>query len=225
MKKNNKILKRLTAAVLCMGMLFTMGACGDKAEENTTAAGAATEKANGEKVTLTVLAAASLTDVCNELTAAYNAKYPDVELSFSFAGSGALQTQIEEGAPADVFISAANKQMNALKEKIFLLENGYNDMACELSKLAVAEVVSKSTGQNVHDGYCTEIDRTENTITFQFFIGSDHRSLLQTTRYDVYQRSMRIVKEYFADIDTKKGFLNIDQSWAKEALRRYKTSD
>ncbi len=115
--------------------------------------------------------------------------------------------------------------VNALKEKIFLLENGYNDMACELSKLAVAEVVSKSTGQNVHDGYCTEIDRTENTITFQFFIGSDHRSLLQTTRYDVYQRSMRIVKEYFADIDMKKGFLNIDQSWAKEALRRYKTSD
>ena len=52
MKKNNKIVKRLTAAVLCMGMLFTMGACGDKAEENTTAAGATTEKANGEKVTL-----------------------------------------------------------------------------------------------------------------------------------------------------------------------------
>ena len=122
MKKNNKILKRLTAAVLCMGMLFTMGACGDKAEENTTAAGAATEKANGEKVTLTVLAAASLTDVCNELTAAYNAKYPNVELNFSFAGSGALQTQIEEGAPADVFISAANKQMNALKEKGLILE-------------------------------------------------------------------------------------------------------
>lgn len=116
--------------------------------------------------------------------------------------------------------------VNSFKEKIILLENHYNDAAVELAKLAVSEVVAKSTGQNVYEGYCTEIDKSENIISFQFFIGGNRRSYLQTTRFDVYNRSMAIVKECFSDIDKKHtGFLNIDRSWAKEALRRYKNSD
>lgn len=116
-------------------------------------------------------------------------------------------------------------EVNTMKEKIVLLEEHYNDMAVELAKLAVAEVVSKSTGQNVYEGYCTDINKSENTISFQFFIGGDHRSYFQTTRFDVYHRSYSIVKDYFPDVDKKKGFLNIDRAWAKEALKRYKNSD
>ena len=112
--------------------------------------------------------------------------------------------------------------INALKEKIFLLEGGHSDLAVELSKLAVAEVVSKSTGQNVYEGYCTEINKEENSISFQFFLGEDH---LQTTRYDVYKRSLGIVRQYFNETDKKKGFLNINRSWAREALKRYKTTE
>lgn len=115
-------------------------------------------------------------------------------------------------------------ELNAMKEKIVLFEGKYNDMAIELSKLAVAEVVGKSTGQNVYEGYCTDIDKSGNSICFQFFIGGEHRTYIQTTRFDVYNRSLSIVKESFSDIEKKKGFLNIDRSWAKEALRRYKNS-
>ena len=49
--------------------------------------------------------AASLTDVCDELKAEYEAEHENVTLTFSYGGSGALQAQIEEGAPADIFIS------------------------------------------------------------------------------------------------------------------------
>ena len=49
---------------------------------------------------LTILAAASLTDVCNEIKTEYEAAHPNVTLNFSYGASGALQTQIEEGAPA-----------------------------------------------------------------------------------------------------------------------------
>ncbi len=70
-----------------------------------------------EKTELTVLAAASLTDVCGELEAMYEKEHPGVDLVFSFGASGALQTQIEEGAPADLFFSASTKQMDALKEE------------------------------------------------------------------------------------------------------------
>ena len=66
---------------------------------------------------VTILAAASLTDVCTELEGMYEEQHPGVSLVFSYGSSGALQAQIEEGAPADMFISASAKQMDALSEK------------------------------------------------------------------------------------------------------------
>lgn len=81
-----------------------------------------------QKTDLTILAAASLTDVCAELKTAYEAENKNVNLLFSFGGSGALQAQIEAGAPADMFISAALKQMNALNEKGFMDESSVKNL-------------------------------------------------------------------------------------------------
>ena len=106
-----------------------------------------------------------------------------------------------------------------------IFEKGFDDASLELAKLAVSEVVGKSTGQTVYEGYCTEIDRSDNVLSFQFFIGGKKRPYMQTTRFDVYKKSSDIVKEYFPDINKQSGFLNIDRSWAKEALRKYKDSD
>jgi molybdate transport system substrate-binding protein len=53
----------------------------------------------------------------------YNQKQPNIKLTYNFGSSGSLQRQIEQGAPIDVFISAANKQMNALEKKGLLLNN------------------------------------------------------------------------------------------------------
>lgn len=77
---------------------------------------------------LVVLAAASLTDVCAELKAAYEVKNPSVTLIFSFGGSGALQAQIESGAPADMFLSAATKQMNALEKQNLMAEGSVRNL-------------------------------------------------------------------------------------------------
>lgn len=93
-----------TIMALCMSA-FVFGCSAETAE---TAA---------ENKTINVLAAASLTDVLGELETSYEAAHPNIDLVISYAGSGALQTQIEEGAPADIFISAANKQMNALNDE------------------------------------------------------------------------------------------------------------
>lgn len=64
--------------------------------------------------TLNVFAAASLTEAFTEIGAAFEAANPGVTVTFNFAGSQALRTQIEEGAPADVFASANTKEMDAL---------------------------------------------------------------------------------------------------------------
>ncbi|MBU5313012.1 molybdate ABC transporter substrate-binding protein [Tissierella carlieri] len=75
-----------------------------------------------EPVELLISAAASLTDVLGELAEVYKTVEPETTLTFTFGGSGALQTQIEEGAPVDVFMSAAQKQMNALEEGGHILD-------------------------------------------------------------------------------------------------------
>lgn len=113
---------------------------------------------------------------------------------------------------------------NSMKEKIILFENGINDMAIELTKFAVSEVVAKSTGLSVSAGYFSSMDNEQNSIGFQFFVGSDCRSYLQTTRLEVYNRSLEIVQKYFPNENKQNGFLNIDRNWAKDALRKYKNS-
>ncbi|MXZ31686.1 MAG: molybdate ABC transporter substrate-binding protein [Acidimicrobiia bacterium] len=55
---------------------------------------------------VTVFAASSLTDVFGDIAAAFEAARPDVEVTLQFAGSSRLATQINAGAPADVFASA-----------------------------------------------------------------------------------------------------------------------
>jgi molybdate transport system substrate-binding protein len=64
--------------------------------------------------TLNVFAAASLTDAFTEIGKDFEAANRDVTVTLNFAGSQALRTQIEEGAPADVFASASSKEMDTL---------------------------------------------------------------------------------------------------------------
>jgi molybdate transport system substrate-binding protein len=64
-----------------------------------------------------VSAAASLADVLKELQPAYEAQHPEVRLKLNFGSSGALQQQIEQGAPADLFIAAAAAPMASLVQK------------------------------------------------------------------------------------------------------------
>lgn len=67
--------------------------------------------------TLRVFAAASLSEAFQDLGALYRSQNPGQEVEFNFAGSQILRTQIEEGASADVFVSADHVHMDALKAK------------------------------------------------------------------------------------------------------------
>lgn len=69
-----------------------------------------------EDVELVVFAAASLTETFEQIATLFEAANPGVKVIFTFDSSGTLKTQIEEGAVADVFVSAAQKQMNQLED-------------------------------------------------------------------------------------------------------------
>jgi molybdate transport system substrate-binding protein len=73
-----------------------------------------TAQTNGE---ITVSAAISLKDSLDEIGRKYEQTHPGAKISFNYGGSGTLQRQIEQGAPVDIFFSAAEKQMDDLQAK------------------------------------------------------------------------------------------------------------
>ena len=93
-------------------LLFSLAVAGCTSSENGDKA-----QENASQKEVYIVAAASMTDAVKEIGANYEKQHPDVKLMYNFGSSGALQSQIEQGAPADVFISAAQKQMNALEEE------------------------------------------------------------------------------------------------------------
>lgn len=78
------------------------------------AAGMCMSAAAEEEVELIVFAAASMTETLTEIADMYKEVAPEVTLTYNFDSSGTLKTQIQEGADCDLFISAAQKQMNQL---------------------------------------------------------------------------------------------------------------
>lgn len=126
-----------TALVAATTFLLTgCGGKGDSASIPSEAASAvsvtSTSVQDNEPVTIMVAAAASLEySFKDELIPMFEAEYPWITVEGTYDSSGKLQTQIEEGLQADIFMSAAPKQMNALVEKdmvekdsvINLLEN------------------------------------------------------------------------------------------------------
>lgn len=69
------------------------------------------------KSDLTISAAASLKNALDEVKTMYLEQKPNARVSITYGGSGALQQQIEQGAPVDLFLSAAASNMNTLKNK------------------------------------------------------------------------------------------------------------
>ncbi|MDE3724980.1 molybdate ABC transporter substrate-binding protein [Nocardiopsis sp. N85] len=103
--------RRLGAALTAAALALT--ACGSEDTGPDTDAGVAEGDLTGR---LTVFAAASLTDVFEELAEEFEARDPGAEVVFNFAGSGELATQINSGAPADVFAAADTSTMDQVVE-------------------------------------------------------------------------------------------------------------
>jgi molybdate transport system substrate-binding protein len=110
------MVRRTAFAALAAVAALTFAACGDDspAASSGSASSSSTSTVSGR---ITVLAAASLTGTFTQLGKDFEAAHPGVKVTFSFAGSSALAKQINEGAPADVFASAAPKNMDDVEEK------------------------------------------------------------------------------------------------------------
>ena len=111
-ERKDDMKKKVLALVITMVMVFALAACG----------GSSSEEATSEKTTVNVFAAASLSAVMADFEASYEEANPNVDIVVNADSSGALLTQIQEGAPCDVFFSAAQKQMDELEGTDMVVE-------------------------------------------------------------------------------------------------------
>ncbi len=112
---------------------------------------------------------------------------------------------------------------NAFKEKIFIFESGLDDMAVELTKIAIGQTVSKKlNGVAVENGYLSMYDRESNTMGFTYFTGEERTPYVQTARLEIYSKSKEIVDQFAVKDKKLRGFVNIDREWAENVLYRYK---
>ncbi|QBI55912.1 molybdate ABC transporter substrate-binding protein [Streptomonospora litoralis] len=108
-----RLLRRGAAAAAAVGVLAAGAACApvEGGEGSGDTGGGAAQR------TLTVFAAASLTEAFEELGGRFEEEHPDARVEFNFAGSSDLANQINEGAPADVFASADTHTMDLVVEE------------------------------------------------------------------------------------------------------------
>lgn len=81
-----------------------------------------------------------------------------------------------------------------LKEKILVFEAGFNDVAVEMVKSALLELVEKKRGRKVLEGYFMTADHAVNYIGFAFFLEGTEKPVRQGTGLDAYEKSLEIVR-------------------------------
>lgn len=81
-----------------------------------------------DEISLTVSAAASLNEALTEIKSLYEEEHENVELILNFGGSGSLQQQIKQGAPVDLFLSAAEKPFLELVSNDLIDQSNHTEL-------------------------------------------------------------------------------------------------
>ena len=112
---------------------------------------------------------------------------------------------------------------NTLKEKIFIFESGLDDMAVELTKLAIGEaVMRKLNRRDIKEAYLSMYNSENNTMGFTYFLGEEREPYVQSARLEIYGKSVSVVNQLAVKDKKLKGFIRIDREWAENILYRYK---
>jgi molybdate transport system substrate-binding protein len=150
--------KSLKLVFTFLFLLMFAVACSNNQSTDQSSENKETAFEKTKKVELTVSAAASLKDVMTAIQSTYKKEHPEVELKFNYGGSGALQQQISQGAPVDLFFSAAEDKFDQLVDNGDIAkENGVDLVGNELVLVVPEE--EQSTVKSFHDLAKKDVDR------------------------------------------------------------------
>lgn len=110
---------------------------------------------------------------------------------------------------------------NDLKEKIIIKKFFLEDMAIELTKLAVSKVHSKREHKKIRSIHFCKIDNRTNKLIFSIFFDNNKRAVLKPIKFEVYNKALDIVNKLGVDYKKSKNFIMIDSQFAKEILDKY----
>ncbi|WMW21561.1 molybdate ABC transporter substrate-binding protein [Methanolobus mangrovi] len=148
MEQSKKLI--LTIAAILTVVLFVSG-CADTG----TDIGMETEQE--QITTITVSAAASLTEAFADIEEQFEDENPTIDVNFNFAGSGTLRMQIEGGAPIDVFASASQSHMDLLSNQSLIVEDSRKDFA-ENTVVLITPIDSQLSITKPEDLTATEVE-------------------------------------------------------------------
>ena len=147
-------MKRFLLSVLFVMLSVLLVGCSEtKENEDTDAMDQETPEADAtpvEEVELLISAAASLTDALEDLKTDFEEANEGVTVTYNFGSSGKLATNIENGAPSDVFLSASSKDMNDMEEKGLIVNESREDFTTNALVL-IAHNDSDSTFTSFED--------------------------------------------------------------------------
>ena len=139
----------IVAIIAIAVVVISVGSCSAGIFDFLGGSDSSNANLTGQEVNLA--AAASLKNVFDEkLIPMFQEKYPGVKVVPTYASSGDLQSQIENGLAADVFMSAGNKQMNALVNES-LIDNTTNLQFLENKVVLIVPADSNSTISSFDD--------------------------------------------------------------------------
>ena len=141
---------------LCLVCVLALAGCGGQdttspTTDNPTDGEEQQATVDTEPVELLVSAAASMTDCLTELQTMYTEDHSNVTITYNFGSSGSLQQQIEQGAPANIFLSAGQKQMQALVDKDLMVNDSVKDIVENKKDLAIKEIEAAQIPRSLKD--------------------------------------------------------------------------
>jgi molybdate transport system substrate-binding protein len=142
----NYSMKKKLFSTFYLALTLTLVGCSSNAAEN------------GDKIEITISAAASLNDVLTEIESIYEKENKNINLLFNFGGSGSLQQQIAQGAPVDLFFSAAEEKFDLLLEQELIDTDYQIDLIGNKLTLIIPKE-SKAHVDNIQDLLSDEIER------------------------------------------------------------------
>lgn len=151
--------KELIVLLVLLGVFLAIG-CAENGSEATNETGTPTAETpvSEQESEIMVSAAASLTEAFTDMESQFEAENPGVNVDFNFGGSGNLRTQIEGGAPVDVFASADQKNMDILAGEE-LIENSTRKDFAQNSLVLIVPASSTLNITGIEDLTSPEVER------------------------------------------------------------------
>lgn len=157
----------------------------------------------------------------------YPCLYHDKKLGFMvyFVPEGAGENPNPDGI-CEKFpqLSGIKKRLvnspESLKEKVLIFEAGLDDLAVELLKLAMADVLKNKYGKKAEESYFCYADSQENKIGFSFFLEGVAEPIRRRTKMDAYEKTLEIAEQ--AGFSDGGDFLTVDADFAKKVFSEYK---